>query len=144
MMDFGCHRLEMFANLFGKVRYVESLVSNQALGREVEDTAAALLQFESGVCASVTVTHAAFESQDTLHIFGTLGSIHIPVLNSGEMTSRTGGGERHESHPPSANFHEPLISEFADSIIQDRPPEVTGEDGREVQAMIEQIYNKIS
>lgn len=142
MMDFGCHRLEMFANLFGKVSRIESLVSNDALGREVEDTAAALMQFESGTCAAVTVTHAAAESQDTLYIFGTLGSIHVPALNSGEMTIRIGGDVRQESHPPASNFHEPLIRQFAESVLNDSDPVVSGEDGREVQAMLDAIYSK--
>lgn len=142
MMDFGCHRLEMFANLFGKVSRIESLVSNDALGREVEDTAAALMQFESGTCAAVTVTHAAAESQDTLYIFGTLGSIHVPALNSGEMTIRIGGDVRQESHPPASNFHEPLIRQFGESVLIDSDPVVSGEDGREVQAMLDAIYSK--
>ena len=142
MMDFGCHRLEIFTNLFGEVSQVASLVSNASLGREVEDTATALMQFEGGTCASVTVTHASSEPQDTLHIFGTQGSIHVPTLNSGEMTISIGGEVRHESHPPASNFHEPLISEFAESILHDRPNSVTGEDGREVQSLIEEIYGK--
>jgi len=142
MMDFGCHRLEIFANLFGKVRRIESIVSSDALGRGVEDTASALMQFENGTSAALTVTHAAVESQDTLHIFGTKGSVHIPVLNSGEMMIRTGSDERSETHPPSANFHEPLIADFADAVWTDRDPTVTGEDGREVAAMIEEIYSK--
>ncbi|MEQ1645146.1 MAG: Gfo/Idh/MocA family oxidoreductase [Pyrinomonadaceae bacterium] len=142
MMDFGCHRLEIFTSLFGEVSRVSSLVSNAALGREVEDTATALMQFKGGTCSSVTVTHASSEPQDTLHIFGTLGSIHVPFLNSGEMTINIGGEVRKESHPPAANFHEPLIAEFAESILQDRQPAVVGEDGREVQSLIEEIYEK--
>ena len=140
MMDFGCHRLEIFRNLFGNAARIESLVSNDMLGREVEDTAVAAMQFENGTCATVTVTHATTEPQDTLQIFGTKGSIDIPVLNSGEMTVKTGDLERKEAHQPSANFHEPLISDFAAAILEDRDPKVTGEDGRDVQSMIEKIY----
>jgi predicted dehydrogenase len=142
MIDFGCHRLEILRNCFGNAARIESLVSNVALGREVEDTATALMRFESGTCASVTVAHAASEPQDTFHIFGTKGSIHIPILNSGEMTIKIGGEERIEALPPSTNFHEPLISDFAAAVMHDRDPEVTGEDGRNVQSMIAAIYKK--
>src|SRR5262249_15992993 len=65
MMDFGCHRLEVLLNVFGPVQRVISLVSSAILGREVEDTAIASLQFERGSCATVTVTHAAHEPRDT-------------------------------------------------------------------------------
>ena len=139
MMDFGCHRLEIMTNLFGKVRRVESMVSSDTFHREVEDTATALLQFESGTCASVTVTHASIEPHDTLHIFGTNGSIHVNSLNSGEMTIKTESGERLESLPPAANFHEPLISDFAEAIINNTDPEVSGEDGRVIATLTEKI-----
>lgn len=142
MMDFGCHRIELLIDIFGRVTGVSGLVSNAAFGREVEDTAAASFQFASGVCASVTVTHAAIEAKDTLDIYGTKGSIHIPVLNKGDMTVLTSEGERAESHPPAANIHAPLIEDFADAVLNDQEPAVTGEMGREVQRVLAQVYSE--
>src|SRR5580765_7144823 len=48
MMDFGCHRLEVLTDLFGEVRRTERIIANVEFDREVEDTAAVLLQFDSG------------------------------------------------------------------------------------------------
>jgi predicted dehydrogenase len=143
MIDFGCHRLEVLTNLFGSVEKVTSLVSNRVFGREVEDTAVASMQFENGTCASVTVTHAAREPQDTLDIYGTEGSIHVPVLNNGQMTVRVGGTIRDVSLPPDANIHAPLIEQFADCILRNASPEVTGECGREIASLIEKIYAEV-
>ena len=140
MIDFGCHRLELLTHLFGPVARVESVVSNKLLDREVEDTAIAALQFESGVCATLTVTHAAFEAQDTLQIFGTKGSIHLPVLNHGGMNVNIAGDSRSELLPPSKNFHEPLIAQFAEELLKNGEPAVTGECGREIADLIERIY----
>ena len=142
MIDFGCHRIEVFANLFGTVRRVESIVSSEVFGREVEDTASAIFQFESGACASLTVTHATTDARDTLDVYGTDGAIQIPSLNLGVMTIKTRDGERTESHPPTANFHEPLIEDFAKAVLLDREPRVDGETGREVSRLIEEIYAK--
>lgn len=142
MIDFGCHRLEVLANLFGPVQKIESIVSNKVFGRDVEDTAVASLQFENGMCAIVTVTHAAREPQDTLHIYGTGGSIHVPVLNSGELTVNIGGDPRNESLPPAANFHEPLIAQFSESVLQNTTPEISGECGRDVASLIDRIYTR--
>jgi predicted dehydrogenase len=142
MMDFGCHRLEVLTDLFGKVIEVESMTANIVFDREVEDTAAALLRFESGSCANVVVTHAARELQDTLDIFGQLGSIHISVLNKGDMRITTANGENTESHPPHANIHLPLIEDFADAILQNRDPRVSGETGRSIAELEDQIYRK--
>ena len=140
MIDFGCHRIEIFDNLFENVRRVESIVSSSIFGRETEDTATAVFQFENGVCAALTVTHATTDAQDTLDIYGTNGSIHIPVLNLGQLTIKTGGTETHESHPPHPNFHQPLIEDFADAILSGREPQVDGIAGREVSRLIEEIY----
>jgi predicted dehydrogenase len=140
MMDFGCHRLEVLTNLFGAVRTLKSLVSNAVFGRAVEDTASALFQFENGTCANLTVTHAAREPQDTLDIYGTEGSIHIPVLNGAELKLRTGSAETIEFHPPPANFHQPLIEDFTDAVLNNREPLITGETGREIARLEEEIY----
>jgi predicted dehydrogenase len=142
MMDFGCHRLEVLANLFGPVVQMESMTASVVFEREVEDTAAVLMRFASGACGSLTVTHAALESKDTLDIFASDGSIHVASLNSGEMRILTASGERTELHPPSENFHLPLIEDFAAAIIEDREPAVSGTTGREIAALEDRIYGR--
>ncbi len=141
MMDFGCHRLEVLTNLFGEVSGFKALVSNAVFAREVEDTASALLQFERGTCANLTVTHAANEAQDTLDIFGTRGSIHIPVLNGAELKLRIDGEEKIEHHAPPVNFHQPLIEDFTDAVLNDREPAITGATGRQIALLEEAIYS---
>lgn len=140
MFDFGCHRVEVLVNILGPIRRVSGLIANVAFDREVEDTAVALLQFERGTCATVTVTHAAVEPQDTLDIFGTRGSIHVARLNRGDVIVKTDGGERMESHPPAANLHQPLVEDFVDAVLTNREPAVTGEIGRMVAEAEEKIY----
>jgi predicted dehydrogenase len=140
MMDFGCHRLEVFVNLFGGVSSIESVVSGAIFGREVEDTSAAVLHFENGTCATLTVTHAAIEPRDTLDIYGSNGSIHIPALNTGDVIIKVGKTETRESHTPVANVHGPLIADFADAVLRDREPTISGKIGREISALIEEIY----
>jgi predicted dehydrogenase len=132
MMDFGCHRVEVLLSLFGPLRSASGIAANVVYSREVEDTAVALLRFERGMCATVTVTHGAAEPQDTLRIFGTTGSIHVPVLNRSDLRIVRGSETSHESHPPPANLHQPLIQDFVDAIAAGRSPAVTGEVGRAV------------
>jgi predicted dehydrogenase len=142
MMDFGCHRLEVLVNLLGPVHRATGITANAVFDRGVEDTAAGLLQFESGACASLAVTHAVREAQDTLHVFGTLGSIHCAPLNGGDLRVRVGGQERMESHPPAANVHQPLIDDFVESVLTGRAPEVDGHVGRAVAAIEDAIYDE--
>ncbi len=140
MMDFGCHRIEVLQYLLGGISDTRSILANLSFEREVEDTAAAFFEFESGPRGVLTVTHAAFEPRDTLDIFGSDGSIHIPVLNGETLTVKTRKGERTESHPPPANVHQPLVEDFVQAVLHQRDPEVGGETGRAVQKVLERIY----
>lgn len=140
MFDFGCHRVEVLVNLFGAAKKVKGLAANVLFDREVEDTATALFDFEGGPHAVLTVTHAAREPRDTLDIFGTEGSVRVPVLNAGLLHVKTRDGERHESHPPHHNLHQPLVEDFTRAVLDRREPLVDGAVGREVSRLVEETY----
>jgi len=140
MFDFGCHRIEVLANIFGPIKRVKSMLANVSFTREVEDTATALFQLESGACATLSVTHAAREPQDSLDIYGDGGSIHVSALNQGTLAISSSAGERLEALPPDQNLHAPLISDFVEAVTKKREPAVDGETGRMVAEIEEQIY----
>ena len=140
MMDFGCHRIEILQHLFGDVKEMQSQIFNLHFKREVEDTAYVSLFFENHTHAIIRVTHAAYEARDTLDIFGTRGAIHVPVLNSGTLVVKTEKGERMEHHSPHQNFHQPLIEDFTNAVLENRNPAVDGLVGREVTLILDKIY----
>ena len=144
MFDFGCHRIEVMEDLFGRVNRVAALSTTTLFDREVEDTAIASFQFENGTCGVLTVTHAAREAQDSLDIFVSEGSISVPVLNEGKMLVKNQAGERWETHPPAANFHEPLIADFVQAVFAGQSPTVSGEIGRSVASVEEAIYGAVT
>lgn len=143
MMDFGCHRIQVFQNIAGPIKRTCSLTGNILYDRQVEDTATALFQFESGVQGVLSVSHAAKEPQDTLKIFGTEGSLHVENLNRGDLRLVSGGEETIEHHPPHPNLHHPLINDFTETLLEGRDkPGVTGEMGRDVNAVLDEIYGR--
>ena len=142
MFDFGCHRIELLTNILGPIAKVKAMTAKVLFEREVEDTAMALFQFECGGCGVLSVTHAAREPRDTLEIYGSLGSIHVPVLNEGTMRVVDDQGERTEAHSPDPNLHAPLIKDFVAAVIEDREPAVGGEIGRAVAKIEAEIYGQ--
>jgi predicted dehydrogenase len=140
MMDFGCHRIEVMLDLLGPVTDVHAEISNLRFQREVEDTAIAHLVFKNGARGLLSVTHVVPDGQDTLDIYGTKGSVHIPVLNQGTLILRTESGDSIEQLPPHENLHAPLIEEFTRAVLQDRPSMVPGETGLEVNKILTKIY----
>ena len=118
MMDFGCHRIEVLLNLLGPVDEVRGLVGNTLFPREVEDTAAACFRFRDGPIGMLAVSVSVKEPHDSLDLYGSEGSLHVPVLNQGTLRVLHRGEEHRESHPPHANLHQPLIEDFAAAVLQ--------------------------
>ena len=140
MMDFGCHRIEVLLNLLGPIANVQASLGSVLFDREVEDTAVAVFDFANQARGVLSVSHAAWQAQDTLTIFGSAGSLHVPVLNQGALHIHTAHGERHEAHPPHANIHQPLIADFTEAVLTGRAPAIGGAQGREVARLQELIY----
>lgn len=142
MRDFGCHRIEVMMNLMGPIGHTASHLTKTALQREVEDTAVAAFEFERGGMGVLTVTHAAWEPQDTLDVFGTEGSVHVSNLNEGLLRVRTARDERAETHPVPSNLHAPLIADFVEAVAAGRQPTVDGAVGKEVDVILDTIYRQ--
>jgi predicted dehydrogenase len=142
MFDFGCHRIEVLTNIFGRITAVRALTTSTLFDREVEDTANALFQFEKGVCGVLSVSHATLEPMDSVNIFGSLGSIRVSILNEGKIRVVGKLGERYESRPPAANLHAPLIENFVEAVTSIHEPAVNGEAGRTVAMIEEEIYRQ--
>ena len=142
MMDMGCHRIEVFTNIAGDVSQIKSFNDNIVYKREVEDSSIAHFRFENGATGILTSSHAAKEAKDTLDIYGSEGSIHVPVLNEGTITVISSNGTRTEKHPNHPNVHQPLIEDFIQSVLQNREPAVSGEMARAVTKILDKIYER--
>jgi len=140
LMDFGSHRLEVFWNLLGPFEIGDAELSQLAFERAVEDTALLRLRFESGARGILLVSHAPAEPQDSLDIYGTEGSLHVHVLNDGDLRIVGPEGEELDRLPPHHNLHQPLVEDFIDAVETGREPVVDGALGRRIQALLEAAY----
>jgi len=140
LMDFGCHRIEVLLNILGAVSIARGSQGSLITDWDVEDTSVSILEFQNEAKGMLTVSRAIEEPQDTLDIYGSVGSIHIPVLNTGGMTVGTPGGERREDHPPHQNLHLPYIEAVTRAFLANGEPPVPGETGLRVAEIIEEIY----
>jgi predicted dehydrogenase len=141
MMDIGCHRIEVLLNLFGAVSQVKALTANNVFTeRDVEDTAVAVLQFETGGTAIVSVTHGSLAHRDTLDIYGEKGQLSVANLNEGKLVISVGSHQSFESLPPHSNLHLPHIEDFTRAVLDRREPQFSGKQGREVSRILSLIY----
>ena len=140
MFDFGCHRIQLLLHLLGPIKAVSAVRSTALFQRQVEDTASASFEFTSGTIANVTVSHAVMEPRDSVTIWSSEGSIATEVLNEGRLLVRSRDKERFEIHEPARNIHQPLIQDFVRAAIDERQPLVTGDIGKAVAEVEEEIY----
>jgi len=78
---------------------------------------------------------------DEFSLIGTEGILQVSPLNGGQLHWHSGSDHVVEEHPAAANFNSPLIADFVAAIRDDRPPEVSGEEGRLTNEVLERAYN---
>ncbi|MBN2551515.1 MAG: Gfo/Idh/MocA family oxidoreductase [Spirochaetales bacterium] len=150
LMDFGCHRIEVLLNIMGAVSRAWGSQGRLLTDWDVEDTSISLFEFQSESKGMLAVSRAVEEPQDSLDIYGSAGSIHVPVLNGGSLSVYKGAGgraagessagERREDHPPHENLHLPYIQAVTRAFLENSEPPVPGETGLRVAEIIEEIY----
>jgi predicted dehydrogenase len=140
LMDFGCHRIEVLLHILGEVSRAWGSQGSLVTDWDVEDTSISIFEFQNEARGMLAVSRAIEEPQDTLDIYGSAGSIHIPVLNDGSMRVSSPAGDRRENHPSHPNMHLPYIRAVTRAFLQNGEPPVPGETGLRVAEIIEEIY----
>jgi UDP-N-acetyl-2-amino-2-deoxyglucuronate dehydrogenase len=139
LIDSGVHRFDLIRWIMGDVKRLYGKKGRfYQMDMEGEDTAAVLMEFESGAIGTFTCSWSAKapENEEFLQIYGPKGSI-ITTYNgqSLEMRSET---------PPAgwqtvSRFIYPIdqagsmkleLADFARCILQDTRPPISGEDGK--------------
>ena len=76
LMNQGIHGVDVFRHLMGPVRSVHALTRTLTRRIEVEDSAAAVLEFENGAIANVIITYDVWDSHlPRIEIFGSEGTL---------------------------------------------------------------------
>ncbi len=159
LIDMGCHCIDLLETFFGRTRRVSCMTANLVHNYPSEDTAAVLLQFEDGACGTVDTLFNVPDAsvRNRLEVYGASGSIlaegTIGQGSDGEMTlyseaagggydaqQTRGGRAGRRLAPPPVNTYQAQIEAFSQSILDDTPPPVTGEDGLWIQRVLAGCY----
>jgi UDP-N-acetyl-2-amino-2-deoxyglucuronate dehydrogenase len=169
LVNQAVHQLDLLTWLMGPIRRVSSEVANLNHPEiEVEDTAVAVIRFQSGALGSIVASNSQHP--------GLWGRIQIHGSNGASVGVQTDGGSMfvsgitkaveapindlwtipNESHLLEAwqnedraraanlevmtHYHTVQIRDFVHAILEGREPMVTGEDGRNAVELIEGIY----
>jgi len=159
LMNQGIHAIDLLQWVMGSVSEVTAYTATLAHERiEVEDTAVAILKFSDGALGMIEGTTAAYPGfLKKLEICGSKGSVMMEeesitkwefaepmpedqkIREQFQNNTQTGGGA---GDPKAISFegHRKLFSAFVDAIIQNKPFDLEGVEGRKSVEIIENIY----
>jgi len=128
LMNQGIHTVDLLLWLLGPVARVSGRTARRLHEIEVEDTAVALLEFESGAIGTIDATTAAFPGfPRRLEIVGTRGSlVHEDPARAAAVAD--------------AAPHQRVFQDFIEAVKNGRPPACDGREGRRSVALVEAIY----
>jgi predicted dehydrogenase len=147
------HFLDILLWCLGPVESVAARVDALVLARDIEDSGAAVLRFNSGTLGTVLSTEAAStERISRIEVHGTMGDAvwenqrwlrwqpdagyAEPSLPDDEP--RLGDGER--ARLLFGTGHVKQIADFVACVRRGLPPSITGEDGRHATAVVQAMY----
>ena len=158
-MDMGCHAIEFFRWILGrpKISSVYAQMATQVHQEKTrgDDNALVILEFENGVIALAEESWTKLGGMDDrAEVYGSKGVAYADLLhgNSIETYSATGYDYAVEKagstvgwsftiYEEAWNYGFPQeIAHFVDCVKHDKPPLVTGEDGRAVLEVILAAY----
>lgn len=151
LMNQGIHTVDLLLWFFGPISQVSAFCRTQMHAIETEDTVAAILEFEAGPVAALSVTTTAFPGLPRrIVIVGDQGTIQIEgsFLKSFEAKGQTPeiggkqmGSERRDSPRISDSAgHRIVLEDFLEALEQDRAPLCDGAAARKSVEIVEAIY----
>ena len=153
LMNQAIHTVDLVQWLFGPVARVSSAVATRIHDIEVEDTAAAVLEFTSGALGTIEATTSLFPGYPRrLEITGSEGTVVIEGDNIvlRDLRGTTSAGGPAEPAPrlenvaspvvSDASAHQRVIEDFIRAIRDDAIPATDGREARRSVELVETIY----
>ncbi len=158
-MDMGCHAIEFFRWMLGRadIRTVYAQMSTQVHGDKTigDDNAIIILEFENGCIAVAEESWTKLGGMDDrAEVHGSRGVAYADLLHGNAIETYSIDGYDYAVEKAGSTkgwtftiyeeewnygfWHE--MRHFVDCVADDRPPQVTGEDGRAVLEVLFAAY----
>lgn len=160
LMDMGGHCIDLLEMFFGPVRKVACFTNSLIHDYESEDSAVAMLTFESGAIGTVDAFFCIPDasSKNVLEIYGSRGSIlasgTVGQGDAGEMVAfleeADAGYDAQQARvaepggltiaPPPVNTYRAEVEEFSAALLEGRPHSNSAELGLQSQRVLAACY----
>ncbi|MEM2929689.1 MAG: Gfo/Idh/MocA family oxidoreductase [Thermoproteota archaeon] len=142
------HLVDMLQWIMGSVEYLYGIYETRMHDIEAEDIAVSILKFKSGAVGFILGSVDLQPQEDWVAIYGSKKSVVIgsdkTVVKewgegSGTIVRKEGVEERKETVTPFIG-HDETIRDFIESIREDKPPAIPGEEARKSLEIVLAIY----
>ena len=153
LMNQGIHTVDLLQWVLGPVRRVAGTTATLLHRIEVEDTALAVMEFESGAVATLEATTAAFPGYKRRVEFtgseGTLVLEHdrLVQVDLRQPADDLAGAAAQDSNASASSpvvsdvrGHQRILEDFIDAVRTGRPPACDAREGRKSVALVCAIY----
>ena len=141
VMDLGSHALDLLDHWLGPVASIDAMRATRLAWSSVEDQIVAVLAFDSGVQGTAMWGFNGVATRDSMTVFGSEGSVSVPLLTEGPVIVEGARGARDERvvpHP--AHVQEPLIAMIVGELLGRGPAcPSTGASALRTQRMLERL-----
>ena len=138
-IDMQSHTLDWLEHVFGPATRVAGIVRNQSGAYPAEDFVSYTLGFDS-VVVSGLCAYAAGQSEESVTIYGSTGSVKMSFFTTSPIVLTQGGVRTvHDVRDP-AHVHQPLVERVVSHLLDDAPNPSPPESARRTSAIIEELY----
>lgn len=146
LRDIGTHMIDLLTYLGGNFSQVKGYVDNVLYNSEVEDSALAIVKFDTGNYGYFNVSYNCQKAPNRIEIVGYKGTITIEKL----VSNRNGTakiiidihGEAKKVFKKRANKLAALLKSVQKSFINNEEPEVNAEDALRNMLIMEQLESQ--
>lgn len=151
LLTQAIHILDLFLSFVGEPLEVKSFVTTTPIHRmETEDLAVAAVRFKSGAIGTVHATTSAYPGfPERIELIGTRGtaqlegtSLKVQIQDQPAFSFSSESGAGGTGADPMAfphDWHRGVLTDFLDSIEQNRDPRVSGAEALKVHRFIDRI-----
>jgi predicted dehydrogenase len=151
LLTQAIHTLDLFLSFVGEPLEVKSFVTTTPIHRlETEDLAVAAVRFKSGALGTVHATTSAYPGfPERIELIGTRGtarlegtSLNVQIQDQPAFSFSSESGAGGTGADPMAfphDWHRGVLTDFLDSIEQNRDPRVSGAEELKVHRFIDRI-----
>ncbi len=148
LMNQAIHTVDLLLWLFGPIARVSASIATRVHPIEVEDTAVAVLEFDSGALGTLEAATSAYPGYlRRIELTGTEGTVaieHDRVVRSDlrgrEAVPADRGSDAALPRVSDTRAHQRLIRDFVTAVATGTSPICDGLDGRRSVAVIEAMY----